>query len=206
MRNIVEHGQTSGSSDTIVLSGVSASSRFTRWISVPTPMTAPGGRGLDRADDEVGRADLVGHLARPRSGTRGARRRCRRGARPRNASTCSGRKRWCTEQWPFHSRNVASLQSASVSPPRSRRGFQHAHVVVRVAHREAGVATEVLVGEEQHLGCRPRRPSACGPERPLEHGAGVGRGAHRAAVLADERLQRGRRVHVGDRDEAGRCR
>ncbi len=43
MRNIVEHGQMSGSSDTIVLPGVSSSSRCTRWISVPTPITAPSG-------------------------------------------------------------------------------------------------------------------------------------------------------------------
>ena len=48
MRNIVEHGQISGSSDTIVLSGVSSSSRFTRWISVPTPMHGAGRRGLRR--------------------------------------------------------------------------------------------------------------------------------------------------------------
>ena len=43
MRNMVEHGQTSGSSDTTVLSGVSSSRRFTRWISVPTAMTDPAG-------------------------------------------------------------------------------------------------------------------------------------------------------------------
>ena len=44
MRNIVEQGQTSGSRERIVLSGVSSSSRFTKWISVPTPMTEPEGR------------------------------------------------------------------------------------------------------------------------------------------------------------------
>ncbi len=71
----------------------------------------------------------------------------------------------------------------------------HAHVVVGVAHRQPGVATEVLVGEEQHL------PSARIAQGPLEDGPGVGRGADRAAVTADERLQGGRRVHVGDRDE-----
>ena len=43
MRNIVEQGQISGSSDTIVLSGFSAASRWTRWISVPTAMVAPAG-------------------------------------------------------------------------------------------------------------------------------------------------------------------
>ena len=43
MRNMVEHGHTSGSRETTVLSGVSSSSRLTRWISVATPMTDPAG-------------------------------------------------------------------------------------------------------------------------------------------------------------------
>ena len=43
MRDMVEHGQTSGSRQTTVRSGSSSSSRFTRWISVPTPSTEPGG-------------------------------------------------------------------------------------------------------------------------------------------------------------------
>ena len=59
---MVEQGQTSGSRETTVLSGVSSSSRLTRWISVPTPITDPGGRLGHRPDDEVGRTDLVGHL------------------------------------------------------------------------------------------------------------------------------------------------
>ena len=52
---------------------------------------------------------------------------------------------------------------------------------------------EVLIGEEQHL--------LAPVERPLEDGPGVGGGADRAAVLADERLQRRGGVHVGDRDD-----
>ena len=54
------------------------------------------------------------------------------------------------------------------------------HVGLAVAHGEAGVAAEVLVGEEQHL--------VAPGEGPLEDGPGVGRRADRAAVLADERL------------------
>ena len=73
------------------------------------------------------------------------------GCSARKAATCSGRKRWCTEQWPFQSRKVASLHSASVSPPSSRRGFHTRMSSSVVAHGEAGVAAEVLVGEEQHL-------------------------------------------------------
>ena len=41
----------------------------------------------------------------------------------RAAAMCSGRKRWCTEQWPFHSSSVDSLMSRSSSPPSSARGF-----------------------------------------------------------------------------------
>ena len=63
MRNMVEQGQMSGSRETTVWSGCSASSRCTRWISVPTPMTEPRRSGVDRLDDEVGRAHLVGQLA-----------------------------------------------------------------------------------------------------------------------------------------------
>ena len=43
MRNIVEQGQISGSSENTVLSGCSAASRCTMWISVPTASTAPAG-------------------------------------------------------------------------------------------------------------------------------------------------------------------
>ncbi len=68
------------------------------------------------------------------------------------------------------------------------------HVGLAVAHREAGVAAEVLVGKEQHL-------VALG-EGPLEHRSGVRRGADRAAVASDERLQRSRRVHVRDGHDA----
>ena len=49
---------------------------------------------------------------------------------------------------------MASLQSASVSPPSSRRGFHTRMSSCAVAHGQAGVAAEVLVGEEQHLVAR----------------------------------------------------
>ena len=119
------------------------------------------------------------------------------GCSARNASTCAGRNRWCTEQWPFHSRKVACLASASVRPPRSSRGF-HTRMSSAVKPMAKPVLrAEVLVGEEQHLAafCTP---FDLGAEGPLEHRPGVGRGAHGAPVLADERLQGGRRVHVGD--------
>ena len=58
----------------------------------------------------------------------------------------------------------------------------------------AGVAAQVLVGEEEQL--------VAPGEGPGDDGPGVGRRAHGAAVVAHERLQGGRGVHVGDRDDA----
>ena len=45
------------------------------------------------------------------------------GCSARAVATCSGRKRWCTEQWPFQSSNVEPLTSRSSRPPSSARGF-----------------------------------------------------------------------------------
>jgi len=68
----------------------------------------------------------------------------------------------------------------------------HRHPLEGHPHGLGGVAAEVLVGEEEN--------AAAAGEGPLEHGLGVGGGADDAAVLAAERLQRGRGIHVGDRD------
>ena len=82
-------------------------------------------------------------------------------------------------------------------------GIPEPHVLRVVAEVERGVAAEVLVGEEQHLATAGALALPLTElERPLEDGPGVGRRAHGAAVLAHEGLQRGRRVHVGDRDQA----
>jgi hypothetical protein len=85
------------------------------------------------------------------------------GCSARNAATCSGRKRWWTEQCPFHS----------------------------------SVASQVLVGEEQHL-ITPLRI-----EGPGQDGAGIGRRAHGPTLAAHEGLQGSRGVHVGDGHDAG---
>ena len=91
--------------------------------------------------------------------------------------------------------------------PDRRRGFHTRHLLGPVAELVAGVAAQVLVGEEQHL-VAPRPGAPCplpgpsGAERPLEHGTGVGGGAHRPAVAPDERLERRRGVHVGDGHDA----
>ena len=102
-----------------------------------------------------------------------------------------------------------ALVHRAVPLPQQQRGLLHLavgqaaqglprvpdpHVVGAVAELVAGVAAEVLVGEEEH--------ALAALEGPGEHGPGVGRGADRPAVAADEGLQGGRGVHVGHRDEA----
>ena len=152
--------------------GGRAARRCTMWISVPTPITAPGRRGLDPVEDALGGADLVGdldHLVR----ALGVHDHLPSGCSARNAATWSGVKRWCTEHQPRHSRNVASLTSRSSRPPSSRLRVPDAHVGLAVAHGEPGVAAEVLVGEEQHLVApgeaptrgRPGRWTTCTPRR-----------------------------------------
>ena len=55
---------------------------------------------------------------------------------------------------------MASLTSALVEAAEVQAGVPDPHVGGRVAELVAGVAAEVLVGEEQHLGPRPLLPSA----------------------------------------------
>ena len=83
MRNMVEHGHTSGSSDMTVRSGCSSAMRCTMWISVPTPMTDPGARRVRRSR---------GCARWNRRGRRARRRRARTpGARSPRPSGCSAR-------------------------------------------------------------------------------------------------------------------
>ena len=153
-------GRSSGSSDTTVLSGCLGGQPLHEVdLGADARCVEPGGAASTGPDDEVGRADLVGELRTRSCAHSGWTTTMPSGCSARNAATCSGRKRWCTEQWPFHSRNVASLHVGSVRPPSSRRGFHTRMSSCVVAHGQAGVAAEVLVGEEQHLR-RPRRLEA----------------------------------------------
>ena len=123
-------------------------------------------RVLDEVEDALGGADEVGErhdVVR----ALGVHDHHAVGVLGAEAATCSGRKRWCTEQWPFHSRKVALLDLAVLEAAELLVRVPHLHRVGGVAHVDRGVAPEVLVGEEQHL-------VALG-QRPLEDGAGVGR-------------------------------
>ena len=108
-------------------------------------------------------------------------------------------------------RAEAHMHRAVALPQDETRGFDlltgesaerlmripHHHLIERHIHlEERGVAAQVLIGQEQDL--LLLLPA------PRQHGRGVGRRAHRAALLAHERLNRGRRVDVGDRHRARR--
>ena len=175
MRNIVEQGQISGSSETTVLSGCLGVEPLHQVDLGADGDRRAGGRLVDRLDDVVGRADLVGELAHVVAALGVRDHDPVRVLGPERLDVL-GRKRWWTEQWPFHSRNVASLHSASVEAAQVEPGVPHPHVVEVVAHREAGVAAEVLVGEEQDLVALPVAP----------------RSAARSPCRAPSRARRGR--------------
>ena len=69
------------------------------------------------------------------------------------------------------------------------------HLLKRDAHLVAGVAAEVLVGEEEDL--------LATLEGVLKRLWGVAGGADDALTLADEALEAGGAVHIGDGDDAG---
>ena len=100
-----------------------------------------------------------------------------------------------TLQKPFQRMTRDAARSSSARPPRAAmRGFQTRGSSGRHAEPAGRVAAEVLVGEEEDGVALRQRPA----ERPL----GVARRADRPAALADEGLQVGARVHVGERDDA----
>jgi hypothetical protein len=103
---------------------------------------------------------------------------------------CAGWNIWCTEQCPFQSSSLARRICSLVSP-HFEIGVPDHHLVEWNAHLEAGPAPEVLVGKEENL--------LATLERPGGNRAGVGRGAHDAAVRAAESLEIGSRIDVGHR-------
>ena len=113
----------------------------------------------------------------------------------RTASICFAVKRSCTEQWPFHRIIFARCTSVGIETAEDLVRIPHDHLIERNAHLVGGVAPEVLVGHEEN-------PLAA-LERPLQRRHRVRRRADGAAALADERLNRRRRIDVGHRHDAG---
>ena len=114
------------------------------------------------------------------------------GTRSRTSSTHCAVNRPCTEQWPFHRIIRASRSCAGVRPPLGLCGF-HTTQSSRLipSSRTAVLRPRCWSGRKSTLASRLLR------ERPLERDLGVGRRADRPAVLAAERLDVGRGVHVG---------
>ncbi len=155
-----------------------------------------GRRRLDGLDDELGRADEVGlehHLV----GALGVHQDLDVGVL--GPELVDDVDREAT----VHGAVAAPQDDARVpqlllgEPPAGQQRVPHDAVVEGEAHLEhRGVATEVLVGQEEHLRVLPLR------ERPPQSGLGVARGAHDAVVTAHEALDVGAGVHVGHRHDA----
>ena len=151
-------------------SGCASASRCTRLSSVPIAHDEPGGRGLDGLDDELGRA----RPGRPWCTTSWVHSGCTStwtpGTRSRTSSTHCAENRPCTEQCPFHRIIRASRSCSAVRPPFGLVRVPH-HAVARgviPSSQHRGVAAEVLVGQEEHLGVgllrrtpTPARPRRC---------------------------------------------
>src|SRR5687768_3847997 len=97
----------------------------------------------------------------------------------------------------FPEDEVGVLQSAFGIAAEVLARVPNDHLVERVTHRVGGIATEVLVGEEQNLDLLLTALGKC----PFEDVSTVGAGADGAVMLAYERLDRGAAVHVRDRDD-----
>ena len=162
MRNMVEHGQTSGSSDTTVLSGCSSSSRFTRWISVPTPMTAPAGasstarmmKSVDPTSSAISTTSWAhsGWMTTMPAGVLG----------PEGVDVL-GSEALVDRAVALPQQQGGVFDVGVVEAAQLEQRVPHPHVARAPAELEAGVAAEVLVGEEQdlvalgHAGRRPGR-------------------------------------------------
>jgi hypothetical protein len=77
-------------------------------------------------------------------------------------------------------------------------GVPDRHLLQRNAHRIAGVAAQVLVGQKQD--------ALAARKGPLEGCARIGRGADQPAALAAKGLDGGRGVHVGQRNQVSSAR
>src|SRR6266545_5569276 len=123
IRFIVEQKQTVRSRNATVLSGCSVARRWTRFSSVPTAHFEPGGDAwttlMMRSVEPTSSA--LATTSWRHSGWTSTR---TPGMRWRTRSTCSGRKRWWTEQWPRHSSTLAALTRSGSRPPSSRWGSQ----------------------------------------------------------------------------------
>ena len=153
----------------------------------------PGGGGVDSPDDEVGRSHLVGHVDHLGRAL---------GVHDHDAFGVPGPEvRHVGDGEPLVDRAVALPQQERRfldvglhQAPEITTRVPHPHVVGTEPELAGGVAAQVLVGEEEQLVGPLQAP---GHDRP-----GVGRGAHRPALAADEGLEGGRGVHVGDGQDA----
>ena len=199
MRNIVEHGQISGSSDTTVRSGCSRGHAL-HHVDLGADAEHRPGRGLlDPVEDPLGRPDPVGelhHVVR----ALGVHDHLAVGCSARNCGDVLGPEALVHRAVALPEEERRLLDVALLEPAELEARVPHPHRPPRRSPcRSAVLRPRCWSGKNSTL-ISPGTPLA---ERPVEDRPRVRRRAHRAAVLAHERLQRGRGVHVGDGHDLG---
>ena len=144
------------------------------------------GSFLHRLDDVFGRAAVVGRLHDVERHFGMHDDADARDAAARSCSICRDGEARVDRAVALPQDHARARSTASGSrPPHDFVRIPHDHLVERHAHLVGGVAAEMLIGQEQDL--------LAALPRPLQRRRGVRRGADDAAVLAAERLDRGRR-------------
>jgi hypothetical protein len=150
-------------------------------------------RLLDRRDDVVGAADLVGQFDHVMGAFRVGDHQPVRMGGP-ELGHMGGSEALMDGAVSLPEQEAGLLHGPLVQPPQHAPRVPNGHIGLGEAELVSRVASEVLVGEEEDF--RVGAPLVEGPGEDL---AGVRRGADGAPVAADERLQRGRGVHISDR-------
>src|SRR5882724_3618847 len=109
---------------------------------------------------------------------------------PRVVTACFLDLRYCksfvNRTVPFPKNDPGGPQSFSGVSAERFVGIPHEHLIECNAHLVSGVASEMLIGKEQH--------ALASLERPTQDPLGVRRRAHNSTVLATKGLERGSRI------------
>src|SRR5882762_5484435 len=154
-----------------------------------------GGRSLNSFDDALGRADLIGGLCDFEAAFR-MRDDANSGMLSAHALDLLGGKALVHGAIALPEDDARLADRFRGVSAKFLVGIPDDHFFERDAHAIAGVAAEVLVGEEENFLTRL--------EGPCHDPGGVGAGADRAALLTGKGFDGRGRVHVGHRDDLTR--
>ena len=160
---------------------------------MPTAQIEPSGLSRHRLDDVLRAAAVVGGLHDvPRH--LGMHDDADAGMLPADGFDLLGGEPLVDRAVAFPQDHLRALHLVGIESAEDLVRIPHDHLVERDAHLVRRVAPKMLIGQEQNL--------LAVREAPLQRRHRVRRRADRAAALADERLNRRRRVDVGHRHDA----